>query len=319
MIARVTPAEHELLVVARALFDPRQHAVVAPLVRTERTLGDSIGRSSMHVLKDILAKGTVQRIARSGAHSRAWERSRPALRFSETSFAILQWLVSTPLASPVIAALKTDGQLTLADELLMVAVLDLARTAGVTSAVLAQKAFRASPLLALHAIDEFARAKVPVPDLARHAKGDGLELIAALGSELAARWKRIEREKARIVDPAVLTALGHAQAEILAPLVTPPKVEALVFLLDSASLLPLATLDPQTPLGARAEARRMAVAPLRAIGKISALRERLRLVGFVDDDYEDAQRVLRFLEPWNDLFPRAEAVVHAADALEDPS
>lgn len=52
MIAAVTSEEHELLGLVRALFEPQQHPMVAPLVRTARPLRPGVGRTSMRVLQD---------------------------------------------------------------------------------------------------------------------------------------------------------------------------------------------------------------------------------------------------------------------------
>lgn len=322
-VARVRPVELDLLTIARALFEPRQHAVVAPLLRTARPLGPAIGRTSMGVLEDTLAKGLVRMAARDVASAVEPLPRAPSLHVSSGSFRFLHWLAEAPLAAPEVPSLEVDDEApqTPADQLLVILGLELARSAAVLQTLLAQSWVQRAPLAWLYATDDLARVALPrtAPDL---------DAVALLPRTLAARLQTVERAKALQTSPAERARIGRAQASLFDSLVPAAiagrRWDSLRFLLDG--VMPLlrveptvwaAPLDPQSALSARAEARRLAVAPLRAVGTIGATHARLRLVGFVDDEYDEAQKTLRLLAPWGDVFARAEAQVRAAEGLED--
>lgn len=315
MIVRVAPEEHDLLTVTRALFDPRQHGMVAPLVRTARPLRASIGRSSMGVLQDILAKGLVRLLARDLVSAEAPLPKAPALSFSASTFELLAWLVRTPLAAANVPKLGDEGApLTFADQMVIILSAELATTAAVLAPFLQQPYVRRAPLLALWSTDELPLAGTL-----------DLEATALLPRTFARRLVLVEQAKARLFAPEPRTRIGEAQAALLNPLVKQAidqrRWDAVRFLLDGLSACDptvwQAPLEPSAPLSARAEARRTGVSPLRAIAAIAATHARARMVGFVDDDYEEAQKTVRALAPWEDLFARAETVVRAADQLEE--
>lgn len=327
----VTERERDLLLVTQALFEPRKHAIVVPLVREANGLPPAIGRSAMLALQDTLAKGVARTLAREAARAGVALAPRaPALRFSAASFQLLRWLLAERLASPSVPRLpdaKTPW--TAADQVLAGLVVDLAREAGVARHVLSQPSVQRAPLVALYAIDDVAAVWPAVPDGTALATGELADVVALLRAPLARRWRDVELGKRAIAEPTRRLAIGRAQGQVLEGLVRTAiaggRLDVAAFLLDGMdAALRAGTpwgvgLDPLAPLGARAQARRAEVAPLRAVGAIAAERARLRLVGFVDDDYEVARARLRELEPFETVFSRAEAVVRDADDLEEPS
>lgn len=328
----VTERERDLLLVTQALFEPRRRAIVVPLVREANGLPPAIGRSAMLALQDTLAKGVARTLAREATRAGVALAPRaPTLRFSTASFQLLRWLLAERLASPSVARLpdaKTPW--TAADQVLAGLVVDLAREAGVARHVLSQPSVQRAPLVALYAIDDVAAVWPAVPDGTALATGELADVVALLRAPLARRWRDVELGKRAIAEPATRLAIGRAQGQVLDGLVRTAvaggRLDVAAFLLDGmdaalrAGTTPWGVgLDPLAPLGARAEARRAEVAPLRAVGVIGAERARLRLVGFVDDDYEVARARLRELEPFETVFSCAEAVVRDADDLEEPS
>jgi hypothetical protein len=264
----------------------------------------------------------VRTIARDVASSLEPLPRAPLLHLSAASFRFLHWLCESPLAAPKVPALPDDdAPQTLADQLLVVLGLELARSAAVLPTLLAQPWVQRAPLAWLFATDDFA--PLPMPSLALD-----LDAVALLPRTLANRLRVVERAKARMTAPVERVRVGRAQATLLESLVPAAiargRWDSLRFLLDGVTPLLraeptvwAAPLDPQSALSARVEARRLGVAPLRAVVTIGVSHARLRLVGFVDDEYDDAQKVLRLLAPWQDVFAHAELVVRAADGLED--
>lgn len=208
--------------------------------------------------------------------------------------------------------LSDDGApQTFADQLVIALALDLAESAAVLPALAAQSWVRRAPLACLyttHALPLLPRARRgargAVTAHPRRPSGRGR---ADQGAEPFPRGARADgRAQGALLDPLVSTAVAAR------------RWDALRFLLESALLeVEPGPLDPTSALSARAEAMRQQVAPHRAIAAIAATYRRARLVGFVDDDYDDAQKTVRALSPWEPLFAGAEARVRAAEGLED--
>jgi hypothetical protein len=323
----VRTGEHDLLSIARAIFEPRQWPTVASLVLSKRTVPSTLGRSAMRVLEDTLAKGLVRMLGREAARAGVALPRPPQLRFTGTSFRLVGWLLREPLGAETAAPLLAMEPPSLADQLLALAAHDLVEDCAAACSVLEQPAFENAPLARLYAVDRLATR--PSVDASGLSSGDLAVTASLLRTRIAARWARMERAKAHVPAPSARAIVGRAQARLLADVVpaviAARRLDPIFFLLDGIAAVVRAGetpwgagLHPGASLSARTEARRLEVAPLRAVGELAEAYARLRLVGFVDDDYDEARTLARALAPYEDVFAKAAAIVHAADDLPLP-
>lgn len=342
----VLEPEAELLRVAQALFAPASLPSVLPVLRQACPLSPHVGASAMRALEDVLAKGTVRLLARASAAPRArvgrpevgWELPRPPrLRFTSSSFELLHWMVTTPLARDGShrLALSSPEPLSCADQLLFALALDALDAARLGDALRAHVPKTAHALLWVLSPDLGPPSVVPpLERFAELATDEGADLLWLLASWIAPRHLRFVR--LNLADPDVERlegrALAHAEVidRLTRALLATRRLHGLTFLADVvAKLVPTAerpfdpracvrgAFPPGVALGQRERIRRASVAAHRAFVAVGALRDRLRAVGFLDDDYEDAQRILHLLEPWDEgRFARAGDVVRLADAIE---
>lgn len=318
------PAEHDLVLLARALVGELPCESVMGLVLAETAPPEQLGPTAMALLQETLARGAVLNLGRRGgwrprrhlsatgvSSGRLWDRHQPpALRFSEASFHLLRWLhgagAATP-PSPPPQHLATAG-----DELLgylachLLVGLErerlLARAPGIAR----------SPLCWLGFADHLGSAPTPKVDFARLATGDHTLVLEALQRDLAQRWEEMERSKPSLTRAEELLALGRRQEAVL---------DALLPVLDSARRWDLALFLPEAvgpllhthatadafagPLVAktiseRSEGRRAAGAALRGLVRMATWAEGWRAIPFFEDAYQGAQAMLAAWEPWGD-------------------
>lgn len=309
VLRRVRSDEANLLAVAHALVGARGWDAVARVFEEPRPVPRAIGSTTAELLRDALAKGVVRELMRrGGARLRFWERGPlpPPLHFSRASFALLTWLVESPLAEPVRCRSLSFTELTPADELLLY--LCCSRVVGTRCevAVLAQPPVRATALCWLAFPDALAAA-ADLPEQLPFELGDARALwIEALQPELAQRWERLERRKGRVVAPLELIRIGTAQERVLEGFTAAAdragRRDLCVFWIEAAARLLQGTpsaeswvesLDRTGPLGPRMEARRAAGAFLRGLERLRRWDREHRAIRFFDDGYPAAQHLLR--------------------------
>lgn len=355
----MTPAERDLCAVTRALFEPETAPMVVPVLRRRTRLPDRWSPRTVRTLEDFLTKGLVLRLARAGAtraaslvdgalrEGTAWERlGAPRLAVSEASRALLVWLVEAELGAPKAPTFDAPPA-TLADEVLYAAVAERLAALRLAAVVPLQPGLVASPLVwwttpepLLGGVAPTASTATPPAPAAveRWGEGTGADLLSCLGADLAERWAAQETVPRRDVGRA--SAVGRARAAVLEPLVrralAAGRPDACAFLLgalgrwippESAPYGNAASpwtrpFDGAASLGARTEARRDQLASLRAVGLLAADARRVRQVGFVDDDWDEAQTRLRFYAPYDEgRLERARELVSHVESLsfEEPS
>lgn len=349
----MTPAERDLVAVARALFEPGTAAMVGPVLRRKAQLPEKWSRRTMRALQDILRKGLVRLLARSGASSgvsfdeagelregRAWERiSPPALVVGAASLRTLTWMVEAELGSGKPDPMG-DLDLGFADEIVLGCAAQLLAAVRLGPVVAAQPLFRKSPFVWWVALDVMA-GEGPLPTAAaveRWATGAGADLLGCLAEDLAQRWSA--QELRATTDPKRALVVAAARAAVLEPLVARALAEnrpdACAFLLTSlARWIPPESapfdlvrtpwtrpLDPSASLAVRTDARRSGLASVRATLALAAAADRARRVGFVDEDWDQAQRMVRFYARFDEgRFARAETLRAHVEGLswEEPS
>ncbi len=343
----VREPEGELLRVARALFEPKTHASILPILRQACPLAPKLGESAMRVLKDVLGKGLVRLLARASATPRlrttvaqtGSELARPPkLEVSASSFELLRWMVARPLVSTAQEhRLELTSPLTFADQLLFALAfdaLDAARLGGILRTQLGERVL-ACPYLWLLTPDLGPVTHVPSAEsFAGLAEEEGADALWLSSGLITPRQLRVERAKAIDADVERLERISLAHAAVLeratAAIVASRRLHALTFLFEvEAALIPNAEVPFEAralvrtnfpsglSLSQRERIRRAGSASHRALGAVAVLRERLRSIGFVDDEYDEAQRLQRFLEPWDEgRFARAADVVRISEGLD---
>ncbi|OJH42791.1 hypothetical protein [Cystobacter ferrugineus] len=314
----VSPSEHALLSLARAIVDSGQYASVEDLLLTRREVPPKLGPRALHVLRDLLAKGVVLALVRrggwrrqrhlhdgQGVEGRLWQRhAAPPLHFSSACVRTLQWLTSQPLGRLDREPLEVVEPLTLADELFLYLCCHLVAGTPCGPSVGAQPLFRHSALCRL-GFPELLGAPPPGFNASAFTPllvDKGL-VLEALQADLARRWLRIEESKRRVSEPADMVALGSAQEAVLSAfleaLEAARRRDLAGFLLEAGrglvgrpATLWVEGLSPLASLRARAEASRAAGAWLRSLARLARWDSEHRAVRFFDDDYDAAQFLL---------------------------
>ncbi|MBZ4412365.1 hypothetical protein VZQ01_01570 [Myxococcus faecalis] len=316
-MTRVSPSEHRLLTLARAILGQGPYVPVEDLFRGSHVCAPQLGPAALSALRDSLSKGTVLALARMGGGrkrrhlpstsgaTRLWERhpSRP-LHFSALCFHTLRWLVEQPLTVPDHRALDVDAPPTLADELFLYLCCRMLVGTSCAPALGKEPQFRRSALCRLGFPDVFASVSdsLSADDFAP-LLAEGGWLLEAVQDELALRWRKMEESKSRRIEPRELVELGASQTRVLDAFFDALDrarrrdlagflLDALRPLVDQPAARWVAHLSPRAPLGAKVEARRGAGAGLRALARLARWDQEHRAVRFFDDDHDDAQLLL---------------------------
>lgn len=334
MSLAVTRAEANLLSVARAAVGAVPAAEVLRLLVTRAPAPARLGPTARAALADTLARGTVLALARQGGWlpdggQRLWERHpAPPLRFGPDLVRLFSWMLTTPLGAADVAPLGLEGPLSLAEQAVVVVLLDALAGTGCDAALLRQPALRRQPLVALafaatlgHELPLEVVPSFDAPALAPWVEG--------LRSLLARAWVAAELAKAHVREAQALRRMGQAQQQVLdaflGALTAVEHHRLASFLVDagarwlggqrSADEL-TAGLSGEATLRERSEARRAAGALVRALGRLAAWDAQHRAVRFIDDGYDVAQALVR---DWERLgaagFARAGALAVALEAL----
>lgn len=319
-MTRVSPTEHELLLLARAIIGLGQYAPVEDLLRLRHPhVPKELSPGALHVLRDTLAKGGVLALARCGGwrkrrhlhggqevSGRLWERHKaPQLSFSPLTVHTLRWLLEQPLVKHGCAPLPENTAPTLADELFLYLCCRLVAGTPCAQAVGAQLAIRRSALCWL-GFPEVLGAGIP-PSLGPGSFAplleDGAWLLEALQVDLAARWRKQEESKRFLFEPEHLQRLGGAQENVLNAFLdavdAAGRRDLAGFLLDAGRPLleqPASRwvegLSLTAALSARSAAAKAAGAFLRALGRMAQWNKEHGAVRFFDDTYDAAQLLL---------------------------
>ncbi len=242
------------------------------------------------------------------AEGRLWTRRAPIqLDFGEPSFTLLRWLATHDLRQPE-EKLKTPPKST-GDRLLYFLACGLLAEHGMA---LGQPGFRQAPLCRLAFPDRLGTSAVG-------SMAPCLELIEALQGELAERWFAMERDKGKISDHARMQRLGQQQTLALDAFMKAiaGRRELAGFLVEAAERALRGGPDrrwwvqslARSTLSERQKTHRAAGAMLRAVSAIGDWYRSAGVVQFFDDDYDEAQMLLRAFAPLGaDGFARAQAL-----------
>jgi hypothetical protein len=316
-VPMVAQSEAELIMMARALVQPRAHDTWAYLA-SARKMPETIGPSCEALLEDALSQIWPALWRRDGARPRAsvmgnavvrgrpWQRYAPApLVFTRATLDLLRWLVGMPLATGGEVPELDARRLAIGDEVAIYLALDLATDLPPQLVIARQPMVRRSALAWLG----FAHLMAgDPPDFTSIVTGTGAMVVDALGGELADRWRGAELHKRQLENPDELLAVGRAQSAALEKFMTAcdaaQRRDLAGFVLDAArpllerNIAPVAQLlDPQKPLSTRSQARLAAGALLRGVQTWSHWDEQHRGVRFIDDNYAVAQVLLGRFEP----------------------
>jgi FtsH ternary system domain X6 len=313
----VAQSESELIMMARALIQPRAHDTWAYLA-SSRKMAETIGPSCEALLDDALSKiwpalwrrdGALPRTSTIGntvVRGRPWQRYAPApLEFSRATLELLRWLVGTPLATGGDVAELDARPLSIGDEVAIYLALDLATDLPPQLVIARQPMVRNSALAWLGFAHLMAGEP---PDFTPLVTGTGAIVVDALAGELAERWRTAELHKRQLENPDELLAVGRAQSTALemfmAACDAAHRRDLAGFVLDAArpllerNIAPVAQLlDPNKPLSTRSQARLAAGALLRGVQMWSHWDGQHRGVRFLDDEYQVSQVLLARFEP----------------------
>jgi hypothetical protein len=313
----VAASESEMIMMARALVEPRGHDTWAYLAGS-RAMPDKIGPTCEDLLYDALSHlwpalwrrdGAGPRAGIVGGHvvrGRPWQRHPiTPLAFTGATVALLRWLVGTPLATGGEVPELSAKPLAIGDEVAIYLALDLATESAPQRVIARQPMVRRSALAWLG----FAHLMTGEPPRFEPlVTGAGAIVVDALGRELADRWRAAELAKRTLDNPDELLVFGRAQSETLDRFMTAcdaaGRRDLAGFVLDAArpllerSLSPAPQLlDPSKPLSTRSAARLAAGALLRGVRRWAQWDEQHRGVRFIDDGYDAAQLLLARFEP----------------------
>jgi len=330
--AVVTQREANLVRLARAVVRPEGSPELARLLAEGLETPDVLGPTATRLLSEALSEGVVLGLARRGGWRREgavrlWEASPPALRFTGNTVRLLQWLLATRLGSADVAPLVLEGALTEAEECLVVLLLDRVRTTLSVPVLWREPALRASPLVVLAFAAELARV-VPLAEVPA-LRASHVPYLWGLSRLLESSWSKAERDKRAVERLEVLQRTGEAQeaawrgflamvdaagarglattlirvgAEFLA---VPRRVEDLAGGLSSAGRL-----------RERSMATRSAASLMRTLVALRAWDAEHRAWRFIDEGYDEAQRLIREWEVLGDAgFRAAEALAAQCEAL----
>jgi hypothetical protein len=318
----VTRTEREVIDLAIALVDgsdPRLH--VRRLIKAGR--GTGLSAAAEGAIRKVLTRGVAASLAAGGGAVPPWELSWGAdgargvpLRFGSATLDLVHWLHVAEVHDPVPLVLRAPlGPL---DALLAVRGIELLAAAGAPIPA----PWRASPWCWLLGGERLAPEGPPPALDWGPVFADGW-LVDALPRRLGRVWRQWIRA-ARAGEVAETIAHGEAQEAVLTGyLAACDRLNRLGFL---AGLLPeLGAFDAgvwriergSASVTAWHRARRARIAAVRAVtAHLGGLERRWRGVGFVDDDYDEAQRGLRTFETAFEAARALAAPVAAAERLE---
>jgi hypothetical protein len=334
MTPAVTRAEANLLTLARVAVGAWPARDVMRLLLSAASSPATLGPTARGLLADTLARGTVAMLARGGGWvrhggQRLWERAAaPPLHFTANLVRLLQWVLATPLAGVEQPPLALPGELTLAEQAVVVSLLERLRPTGCGAALLRQPHLRRAPLVLLASAADAARL-APLDEAPRFDVAALAPFVEGLRDVLSGAWLAAEAAKQGEPRPEVLAAVGRAQAAVLdaflAAIDGAGRRELAGFLVDAMARWLSSPpevdaygggLAAMAPLRERLDARRQSAAALRALARLHAWDREHRDTRFIDDGYEVAQRLVKDWERLGEPgFSAAARLVSQLDAL----
>ncbi len=313
--------ENSLLQILQAVFGRGSTDRAIKNVLREADAPKCLGRDAVLVMQDMLAKGTVSKLARSGgwrrerflrgersATGRLWERTpsaRLALQFSPRTVEFLIGLTAFPAGHPFYRK-RPSKNLTLGDRWLHFAIYDRLRGAGLEKEMQTWPVMRDNMLVQLlHAHDFLDSPPKQPADIELWLTDDaGLAILEVLQSRLAVAWAETEHTKRRLRSPEQLLRASQFHADLLSGyLAAVEKIQRrdlARFLFgvwnrllpdDETARIPWLQevhLD-DLRLSERAELYRHALGTFALAERFSNWNDWARGIGYYDEEYEIAQ------------------------------
>lgn len=348
----VTRFEANLLTILQFLLGRGAAELALPLIATPARRPAGLSHTALRLIQDTLAKGTTLRLARAGGWrrerymrpeavvvGRLWERTPPTelgWTFSQQTLDFLLWLTACETKSlPEYPWGPALDRLTLGDQLVLFLAYAALREEGVHRdlELPSRPAFVRHGLCRLAYPEDFGPQISEQPfDLLPWTEGAGSVILEAWQSELAERWREVERSKEEISDFARMRALGASQEQVLTAFLeaveTTNRLDLARFLLVTAEkVVPpsasvshwVGSLQPVAGqrLADRAETYEAATAFLRQLPRLKQWERRARATGYFDEGYAAAQL---WLADWEEhhgdaVEARARAVLKQLDPM----
>jgi hypothetical protein len=327
--------------------EPAQRAL--PLLGHGQTPPPCLGRGTVRLVRDALAKGCVHLLAERGGWrherflrggrpvaGRLWERTPPdalGLTFSRQTLEFLRWVTAVKPGATGLRPHLDLSEVTDGDRLLLFFAHEgLRQYAGKGLDWQTLPEFADHGLCRLLYPDDFARSGLAQPpDFAPWTAGAGACVLEALQNDLAARWVEVECGKQRIPDYPTMQQLGEEQERVLNAFLNAleraGRLDLARFLLRAAArLLPesveanfwvRALQHGKQRLAERNATYALALTFLRHLNRLQAWDRRARATGYFDDGYEASQLWKADWEQFQGdvLVERAQTVIQRLDPL----
>jgi hypothetical protein len=318
----VTRFEYNLVNLLRFLLGHVPLDQVRKSLTEKHTAPPCLSPNAVHLVKDSLAKGVVLYLVRAGgwrrdrflrggrpAGGRVWDRhplDERALTFGEHVLSFLVWLTAEKVTETKEKWDPPADELTPADELFFLLVLDAVRPEpGIVEALRGKSVFARNPLCRLGHPADFAADELDQPEFAHCFHGTRAVILECLQSVLAQKWVRSERSKGQVGDWRRMRAEGNAEfatlSAFLAAAEAANRTDLARFLLKTlATVLSGPDLAPSYWLGGlhgsgpprladRLETQRAGLAVPRQAETLARWDRKARAVGYFDEEYAAAQ------------------------------
>ena len=313
--------ENSLLQILQAVFGRGSTDRAAKNVLREADAPKCLGRDAVTVIQDILAKGTVSKLARWGgwrrerflrgersATGRLWDRTpgqRLALRFSPATVEFLIGLTAFPAGHPFYRQ-RPRKNLTLGDCWLHFAIYDRLRDTDLDKEMQTWPVMRDNLLVQLLHASDFLDAppKQPADVQLWLADDAGLAILEVMQPRLALAWTETEQAKRGLRSPEQLLRASQFHSHLLDEYLTavekiqrrdlarflfgvwnrllPDDETARVTWLQTVNLEDLRLAD-------RTELYRQALGTFALAERFSNWNDWARGIGYYDEEYEIAQ------------------------------
>jgi len=334
-VLEVHPKAYPVLNAAATLLGYRRAEALRPTPMSQ--VAQTLSPEEMAHLEEMFRRGIVRVLMQSGGWRRMasldeprpqflWQRHSAAdfgLRLSGNSFLILRWLVGRREEK-----LALDrAQLTLGDQLVLALACDVLRARGEKPPTKTELRGTALPAL-LHPDWLAAANRIPAKlDFAPWTSGTGALVIEALCDRLAAAAAQAHRTAGQTATEAGMERLAEGVTRVTNTFVdaleaaarwdlATPILEGTTDVVDATTPAQwwLRGLPRSLPLTARQRVANHAAELLVPLERLDAVRRRLGVVRYFEDDYEDAQHLLSQWRPYEDVFARATGLRHSLES-----
>lgn len=345
----VSSFESRLLRILQAVLHRAPAASVRALVLESCPEPNCLGRPAVQLIQDMLARGTVQWLAKQGGwrrerylraavvvEGRLWERTPPGelgLKFSRHALGFLNWLTAAKLDRPQKVWQPPEAELTSADRLLHFLAFDVLEPVKVAPFLAVCPAFARNALCRLAYPEHFLRAAAdPLPDFHLWTEGPGAIILETLQSRLRARLLAVERLKGDLESWQQMQAMGRAQERTLEAFLRSVeqagRLDLARFVLEAAAEVLIDGVRPERwisrltsagpRLADRSDTHRAALALAYQLPRLRDWARNARAIGYFDDGYPASQL---WLADWERcagdiLCTRAEMVIRQLDPMK---